>query len=88
MILAFGFGAFAARADSPVTSTPIADAYSDVPMVGAARTGAMTPAIADFLYSSAPIDQKAAVVNALGWSTDGKSNARLYARHALGHRTV
>lgn len=69
-------------ADSPVTSTPFADAYLDYPMVVTARnSGVMTPEIASFLASrTRPLDVRAAVINALSWSVDGKQNAELYCR--------
>ncbi|APB35252.1 putative cell wall binding repeat 2-containing protein hypothetical protein [Gloeomargarita lithophora Alchichica-D10] len=69
-----------ARADSPITSTPIADVYLDIPLVKTARkTGTLTPEMAQFLSSNQhPIDQKAALINALSWRVEGKQNARIY----------
>jgi hypothetical protein len=67
------------RADSPLTSTDFAEAYLDVPIVGKARaTGRVDAEIASFLSSEAPIDVKAAVVNALGWDIKGKNNGAIY----------
>lgn len=67
------------RADSPVTSTDFAEAYLDFPIVRKAKaTGRVDDEIASFLSSEAPIDVKAAVVNALGWDFKGKTNAPTY----------
>ncbi len=69
------------RADSPITATGFHEAYMDVKMVERAHTeGVMGLEIAEFLTSTEnPIDAKAAVINALSWKFDGKSNAELYA---------
>jgi len=68
-----------ASADSPVTSTPFSDAYMDYPIVRTAgASGVMSRQIARYLGSSAPLDVKAAVVNALSWKFEGKQNAKLY----------
>ncbi|MEN9216745.1 MAG: hypothetical protein Q6K90_05430, partial [Gloeomargarita sp. HHBFW_bins_162] len=41
------------RADSPITSTPIADVYLDIPLVKKAReAGTLTPEMAQFLSSN------------------------------------
>ncbi|MFQ6133027.1 MAG: hypothetical protein ACE5R4_13380 [Armatimonadota bacterium] len=71
-----------ALADSPVTSTPFADAYLDYRAVRVARrSGDMTSQIAAYLKApSTPVDVKAAVVNALSWDIEGKHNAELYCR--------
>lgn len=71
---------FAVRADSPLTSTPFHDKYTDVDIVlKAEQTGGMTREFADYLHdSSNPDDVKAALINALGWSTEGKTNAEMY----------
>lgn len=76
------FFASPARADSPLTSTPIHEAYTDVDMVvKAKKKGNINAEIAEFLSSKAnSIDEKAAVINALGWDFDGKINANLYAK--------
>ena len=67
-------------ADSPLTSTPFSDAYQEVLIIEkAASIGMLHFDMAQFLSSpSIPIDQKAALINALGWNVDGKSNAKLY----------
>ena len=69
------------HADSPITATKFYEAYLDVKMVERAHLeGVMGLEIAEFLSSPEnPIDVKAAVINALSWKIDGKSNAELYA---------
>ena len=69
------------HADSPITTTKFFKAYLDVKMVERAHLeGVMGLEIAEFLTSPEnPIDVKAAVINALSWKFDGKSNAELYA---------
>lgn len=72
-----------ARADSPLTSTPIANAYTDLDIVvKAQKKGKMTMEFAKFLHDDGnSIDEKAALINAIGWSIDGKANAELYAKY-------
>ena len=67
-------------ADSPITSTPFSEAYLDVKIVQKARAeGVMSLEIAEYLSSpSNPVDIKGAVINALSWKFEGKSNAELY----------
>lgn len=67
-------------ADSPLTSTPFAEAYLDVAMVKYAKDkGVMDKKIAKFLMNeNIEPDQKAAVVNALGWAYEGKKNGDLF----------
>lgn len=71
-------------ADSPVTSTPIYQAYLDQPIVqDAQETGAMTQHMADYLKNPEhPLDIKAAVINALyhqgTWDT--RNYAEVYAK--------
>ena len=69
------------HADSPITATKFYEAYLVVKMVERAHLeGVMGLEIAEFLTSPEnPIDVKAAVINALSWKFDGKSNAELYA---------
>lgn len=68
------------RADSPLTSTPFHEKYTDIDIVlKAEQLGIMNEEFADYLHDiSKPADVKAALINALGWSTDGKSNAVIY----------
>ncbi|WP_299486872.1 hypothetical protein [Acaryochloris sp. IP29b_bin.137] len=64
-----------ARADSPLTSTQLADAYQDLPIVQLARRQKVAEGeILAFLIGDAPTDQKAAVINALGWDIQGQRN--------------
>jgi hypothetical protein len=67
-------------ADSPLTSTPFYEAYLDYEIVKKANeSGVMDEEFANFLHSKKnPIDVKAAVINALGWDFDGKTNAEIY----------
>lgn len=69
-----------ALADSPLTSTPFYEKYSDVSIVAqAVNLGAMNRDIANYLHNSGnPIDVKAAVINALGWNKNGRSDAEQY----------
>lgn len=70
----------ALKADSPLTSTPFHEKYTDEDIVlSAEQTGVMNQEFADYLHDiKNPADVKAALINALGWSTDGKSNAEIY----------
>jgi len=69
-----------AAADSPATSTPFASAYLDLPLVAqAAETQVLSAEMLDWLQREAvPLDQKLALVNALGWNFAGQSNHLLY----------
>jgi hypothetical protein len=62
--------------DSPLTSTPIHQAYLDVPMVQMAlQAKVVNQQIFDFLVNKkSPLDQRVAVVSALGWNIDGQQN--------------
>lgn len=68
------------HADSPITATDFYKAYLDVKMVQRAHLeGVMGIEIAEFLSSPEnPLDEKAAVINALSWKFEGKNNAELY----------
>ena len=62
------------QADSPLTSTDFAEAYSSSPMVMMAKgvQGDIPTALLSFLADSkAPIDERLAVVNQLGWDIEG-----------------
>lgn len=82
------FNIHALLADSPLTSTPISDAYKDIDIiVKAQKKGKMTMEFAKFLHDKENnIDEKAALVNAIGWSIDGKNNAELYAKYIFGKK--
>jgi len=60
-------------ADSPLTSTPFHDDYTDVDIVlKAEQLNIMNKEISDYLHNeSNPLDVKAAVINALGWEANG-----------------
>ncbi|MBN1898894.1 MAG: hypothetical protein JW827_08965 [Spirochaetes bacterium] len=79
IILVFILTRFA-LADSPITSTDFYKAYSEIDLVKEAKSsGVMSLKIAEYLSSpSNSIDKKAAVINALSWKFEGKSNAELY----------
>ncbi len=79
LFLLIGFSAPALQADSPLTSTPFHRAYMDLKVVSYAKEqGVVDKKIAKFLMKDKPLHQKAAVINALGWSMDGKNNAELF----------
>jgi hypothetical protein len=68
-----------AKADSPLTSTNFSQAYQDVELVNLATNKQLTPPLMDAL--SDPMisnDVRAAMINALGWSTEGQNNAAVY----------
>lgn len=66
-------------ADSPVTSTSFYSAYQDIALImKAAETRIMNFEFANFLSGSNRIDQKVALINALGWDIKGKNNKALY----------
>jgi clan AA aspartic protease (TIGR02281 family) len=67
-------------ADSPITSTAFYLAFNEIPQVNKARElGKLNYELAEFLSNMKnPIDQKLAVVNALGWSVEGKNNRSLF----------
>ena len=67
-------------ADSPLSSTPFYKAYSELNIIKAAKAkGILNVEMAEYLSSgSIPLDLKAALINALSWSFDGKYNSELY----------
>ena len=81
MSLVLAMFAMAAMADSPLTSTVFHPCYADVAMVAqaAALKGQdMNPQVAAYLADNTqPVDQRAAVVNALGWNSDGTNNGKI-----------
>jgi hypothetical protein len=65
-----------ALADSPITSTPIYTAYTDIPLVAkAAKENAVLDdeMLAFLANAQMPIDQKVALCSALGWGMKGKA---------------
>lgn len=68
-----------AKADSPLTSTDLATPYQDIEIVSEALNNKkLDKKVLKFLLSDAPLDEKAAVINALGWNFDGQNNASLF----------
>ncbi len=76
--------------DSPVTSTDLSLGYQELAIVtSAAESKTVDKQIAAFLQEpNNPLDQKAAVIAALGWSTDGKINATLFCQIAYNKDKV
>ena len=67
-------GTVTAHADSPLTSTDFAHCYQDVDMVAEAMAhpGEVNPTIMNYLADrNVPVDERVAVVNAIGWNFDG-----------------
>ena len=65
-------------ADSPLTSTPISEAYKDSKIVQLASTteGRLTIELMNYLNESMhPVELKIAVINQLGWGFNGFNNA-------------
>jgi hypothetical protein len=77
-ILFFVFPLALLPADSPLTSTPFAEAYSDVPIVSHAlgQDGTIDITVIEYLSDlNEPLDVKVAAINALGWNYDGQENS-------------
>lgn len=76
-LMLFLFIASTVKADSPLTSTYFATSYYNYPIVSQAELAReVNDAVAAFLLDEKnPIDAKAAVINAIGWSYDGTKNA-------------
>jgi hypothetical protein len=76
--------------DSPVTSTDLSAGYQDLAIVKlAAESQIVDKQIATFLQDpNNPLDQKAAVIAALGWSIDGKNNATFFCQLAYNKDKV
>ncbi|BAQ60482.1 hypothetical protein GM3708_888 [Geminocystis sp. NIES-3708] len=68
-----------AKADSPLTSIDLATPYQDIEIVSETLNNKkLDVKVLKFLLSNAPLDEKAAVINALGWNFDGQNNASLF----------
>lgn len=79
LLISFGCNFNSAKADSPLTSANLVAGYEDLPiMMKLQEQKKMDHQVLNFLLSKAPLDQKAAVINALGWNIDGQNNADLY----------
>jgi hypothetical protein len=74
------------KADSPLTSTLFDEVYKDVDIVvQAKKKGAINKTIAKFLHSKDNnIDEKAAVICAIGFDINGKVNAEKYSKIIFG----
>lgn len=71
-------------ADSPLTATSFWEAYGDLPLVQRAHEQRqLDEKMTGFLLSTAPLDQKAALINALSW--EGRGNAGIF-RQALARK--
>ncbi|PLW92222.1 MAG: hypothetical protein C0592_11850 [Marinilabiliales bacterium] len=84
-VLIFAF--FVAKADSPLTSTEFFRGYMDNEMVLAAQSanGEITEAIMEYLWKKNPVDEKMAVINALGWTFEGQGNYEKYRAYLDKH---
>ena len=69
----------AAWGDSPITSTDFWQAYKDLPQVASARKlRRLDEGLSLYLVSQAPLDEKAAVINALSWDYKGPRHSGLF----------
>ena len=75
-------------ADSPLTSTHFADAYSDHPMVQMAceeMQNDISTTLLNFLADKhQPVDVRLAVVNKLGWNFDGTTVGQQLGEYLMG----
>ena len=82
----------AAWADSPLTSTHFAGAYSDHPMVQMAceeMQGNIPTTLLNFLANkNEPVDVRLAVINKLGWNFDGTSMGAQLSEYLMGRYKV
>lgn len=78
----------ASWADSPLTSTHFADAYSDHPMVQMANEqmqGDISTTLLNFLADKhQPVDVRLAVINKIGWNFDGTSMGTQLGEYLMG----
>ncbi len=77
VIAIFSFCSTFLIADSPITSTGFGEAYADVPMVKKAidSDGELTDEYCNFIFDKKnDFGARIAVVSALGWKFDGKTN--------------
>lgn len=70
-------------ADSPLTSTNFYEAYTDIPeVVTAHKNGVLDITLSEFLADKKiTIDKKIAVINALNWKFEGKTNSNMFSYH-------
>jgi len=90
IICALTFTVQTVKADSPITSTYFAASYYNYPIVlDAELKGELTDDIAAFLLDkNNPIDAKAAVINAMGWSYDGTKNSEKFKEYLAKSKGV
>lgn len=86
IVISLFFVTETALADSPVTSTPFSKAYYNIDIVKkASERNTITADMAEYLADeNNPIDIKAAIINALSWSVDGKNNTEVYCQFIYG----
>lgn len=70
-------------ADSPITSTNFYEAYLDIPeIVTAHENGVLDITLSEFLDNKKiTIDKKIALINALNWKFEGKTNNNMFSYH-------
>lgn len=82
----------ASWADSPLTSTHFADAYSDHPMVQMATEEMqydLPTTLLNFLANkNEPVDVRLAVINKIGWNFDGTSVGAQLEQYLMGRYNV
>ena len=82
----------ASWADSPLTSTHFADAYSDHPMVQMAdqmMQNDIPTTLLNFLADkNSPVDVRLAVINKIGWNFDGTSMGTQLCEYLMGRHNV
>ena len=82
----------AAWADSPLTSTHFADAYSDHPMVQMASQEMqydIPTTLLNFLANkNEPVDVRLAVINKIGWNFDGTTVGAQLEQYLMGRYNV
>ena len=82
----------AAWADSPLTSTHFADAYSDHPMVQMASQEMqydIPTTLLNFLANkNEPVDVRLAVINKIGWNFDGTTVGAKLEQYLMGRYNV
>ena len=78
----------ASWADSPLTSTHFADAYSDHPMIQMANEqmqGEVSTTLLNFLADKQqPVDVRLAVINKIGWNFDGTTMGAQLGEYLMG----
>jgi hypothetical protein len=90
LIACFTIFSLNAKADSPITSIYFSSYYTEYDIVTyAMSTGLIDDKIAAYLAEENNlIDVKAAIINALGWAYDGKTNAALFKAYLASKRGI